>query len=335
MTALETTTVVVLVERGSDGAIRDPFFEVVAAARGLADDVRLVAAWLGDDEPTDLDRLASYGVHVVHQVRGDGDAHLTATGAELLGHVARTHEADVVLAVSTFFTKELMARLAIDLHGGLIVDAAGFSTDNGRILVDKTVLAGTWQTRSCVVSDVQLITVKPHSFTPEPASEPAELVVRVSDIPISPAASRVRLISRSPIQATGRPRLSEATRIVCAGRGAGPDLSDVEALADALDAAVGATRDIVDEGWIGHEAQIGQTGVTVAPELYLGIGVSGAVHHRGGMQASGTIVAINADPGAPLVKMADLAIIGDARRIVPELTRQVQMITGKTAGDDE
>ena len=152
---------------------------------------------------------------------------------------------------------------------------------------------------------------------PSPAPTPRTTVVE--PLEVDPTLPRgLELVRREvhPVDA-GRPALAEASIVVAGGRGTEGDFSGVEELADALGAALGTTRDCVDEGWQPHDAQIGQTGVTIAPRVYIGAGISGAPHHHGGMQASGTIVAVNSDADAPLVQIADFAVIGDLADILP------------------
>ena len=136
------------------------------------------------------------------------------------------------------------------------------------------------------------------------------------------------LVERTERTPSGRPDLSAAQVVVVGGRGTEGDFSLVAELADVLGGAVGATRVATDEGWIDHEAQIGQTGVTVSPRLYIGAGVSGAVHHRGGMQSAGTIVAVNNDPEAPIFEIADLGIVGDLQTVLPAATQELRRLLG-------
>jgi electron transfer flavoprotein alpha subunit len=150
--------------------------------------------------------------------------------------------------------------------------------------------------------------------------------VRTTDLDVPARAVRVEVVERTPVAPSDRPDLASADTVVVGGRGTEGDFGPLEELADVLGAAVGATRVATDEGWIGHEAQIGQTGVTVSPRLYIGAGVSGAVHHRGGMQASGTIVAINPDPEAPIFEIADYGIVGDLFTVVPALTAELRRL---------
>jgi electron transfer flavoprotein alpha subunit len=133
-------------------------------------------------------------------------------------------------------------------------------------------------------------------------------------------------VRRTPPAPSDRPDLSSADVVVVGGRGTEGDFGPIEALADEVGGAVGSTRVATDEGWIGHETQIGQTGVTVSPRLYIGAGVSGAVHHRGGMQASGTIVAVNPDPEAPIFEIADYGIVGDLFTVLPQVTEELRRL---------
>ena len=163
----------------------------------------------------------------------------------------------------------------------------------------------------------------PSTVEGAPAPQVGEHTVTVSD-----KARRVTLVERTERPASGRPDLGSASIVVVGGRGTEGDFSVVEELADVLGGAVGATRVATDEGWIGHDAQIGQTGVTIAPRLYVGVGVSGAVHHRGGMQASGTIVAINSDPDAPIFEIADFGVVGDLFTVLPQAVAEIRRLKG-------
>jgi electron transfer flavoprotein alpha subunit len=179
-----------------------------------------------------------------------------------------------------------------------------------------------------VRTDLAVVLVKAGAVVSRHVDAEAPLApeVRAREVAVSGRATRVRVVERTPQAPSDRPDLGSADVVVVGGRGTEGDFGPLEALADEIGGAVGATRVATDEGWIGHEAQIGQTGVTVSPRLYVGAGVSGAVHHRGGMQASGTIVAVNSDPEAPIFEIADYGVVGDLFAVLPQLTEELRRL---------
>ena len=326
-----SATVLVLLDHEDTGALRGSVLELATAARDLAGGGAVHGLWVGD-EPLDpaLPVLGQHGVAVVHAVRtGDADPHLTPVLAEVLTDAARDTGARVVLALSTFENKEAVARLAVATGAGVVTDASAVERDaDGRVVATKTVLAGTWTTRCAVRTDLAVVTLKAGAVVSRHTGTDAPTVpeVRPRSVTVSERARRTRIVERTTQAPSDRPDLGSADVVVVGGRGTEGDFSAIEALADAVGGAVGATRVATDEGWIGHEAQIGQTGVTVSPRLYIGAGVSGAVHHRGGMQASGTIVAVNADPEAPIFEIADYGIVGDLFTVLPAVTEELRRL---------
>lgn len=321
----------VLLDHEDTGALLGSVLELATAARDLAGGGAVHGLWVGD-EPLDpaLPVLGRHGVAVVHAVRtGDADPHLTPVLAEVLTDAVRDTGASVVLALSTFENKEAVARLAVATGAGVVTDASAVERDaGGRVVATKTVLAGTWTTRCAVRTDLAVVTLKAGAVVARPTgtAAPTGPEVRPRSVTVSARARRTRIVERTAQAPSDRPDLASADVVVVGGRGTEGDFSVIEALADAVGAAVGATRVATDEGWIGHEAQIGQTGVTVSPRLYIGAGVSGAVHHRGGMQASGTIVAVNADPEAPIFEIADYGIVGDLFTVLPAVTEELRRL---------
>lgn len=321
-------TVLVLLDHAETGALRGSVLELATAARDLADGGAVHGLWVGA-EPLDpaLPALGRHGVSVVHAVTtGDADPHLTSVLAEVLVDVVRDTAATVVLALSTFENKEAAARLAVATGAGVVTDAASVERDaHGRVVAGKTVLAGTWTTRCAVRTGLAVVLLKAGAVLPRSgdAATPAP-EVRARELAVPERATRARLVERTVQAPSDRPDLASADVVVVGGRGTAGDFGPLEALADEIGAAVGATRVATDEGWIGHEAQIGQTGVTVSPRLYVGAGVSGAVHHRGGMQASGTIVAVNEDPEAPIFEIADYGVVGDLFTVLPQVTAELR-----------
>jgi electron transfer flavoprotein alpha subunit len=324
-------TVLVLLDHAETGALRGSVLELATAARDLADGGAVHGLWVGD-EPLDpaLPVLGRHGVPVVHAVTtGDADPHLTPVLAEVLADVVRDTGATVVLGLSTFENKEAAARLAVATGAGVVTDAATVDRDpDGRVVAGKTVLAGTWTTRCAVRTDLAVVLLKAGAVIARHVDAEAPLLpeVRSRDLAVPDRATRARLVERTPQAPSDRPDLASADAVVVGGRGTGGDFGPLEALADEIGAAVGATRVATDEGWIGHEAQIGQTGVTVSPRLYVGAGVSGAVHHRGGMQASGTVVAVNEDPEAPIFEIADYGVVGDLFTVLPQVTVELRRL---------
>ncbi|VTR76547.1 electron transfer flavoprotein subunit alpha/FixB family protein [Cellulomonas hominis] len=326
-----TAEVLVLLDHADTGALRGNVLELATAARDLAGGGEVHGLWVGD-EPLDpaLPVLGRHGVSVVHAITtGDADPRLTPVLAEVLADAVRDTGARVVLTLSTFENKEAAARLAVATGAGVVTDAAAVERDaEGRVVAAKTVLAGTWTTRCAIRTDLAVVTLKAGAVVSRHVEEEAPLMpeVRSREVTVPERATRVRVVERVTQEPSDRPDLASADVVVVGGRGTEGDFAPLEALADEIGAAVGATRVATDEGWVGHEAQIGQTGVTVSPRLYIGAGVSGAVHHRGGMQASGTIVAINNDPEAPIFEIADYGIVGDLFAVLPQLTDEIRRL---------
>jgi len=323
--------VLVLLDHTEAGALRAPVRELLTLARGLAGSAGVHAAWpLDGVEPSGsvLDEVASLGATHVHRLSADADLHLSAVLAEALASLLDATGAGLLLLESSFENKEAAARLAVSTGAGVITDADTLSLEDGRFVAAKTVFAGTWNTRCAITAPLAVVTVKPNSVVVSTVDGATTPVVAEHAVSVSEKARRVTLVERTVRPESGRPGLGSASVVVAGGRGTEGDFSLVEELADVIGGAVGATRVATDEGWIGHDAQIGQTGVTIAPKLYVGVGVSGAVHHRGGMQASGTIVAINSDPDAPIFEIADFGVVGDLFTVLPQTVAELRRLKG-------
>jgi electron transfer flavoprotein alpha subunit len=232
------------------------------------------------------------------------------------GLVAAAADADAVVVISTFVNKEIATRFALATGAGVVVDAAGAAVVDGRVTTTQTVFAATWNVTTRVNAERAVVGIRPNTTQAVPADEAVEpSVVSVAvDVP----QVRETLMSVSPVAAPEGVPLAEAAVVVSGGRGTGGDYAVVRELAELLGGAVGASRDATDEGWISHEHMVGQTGTTVTPALYVACGISGAVHHRGGMQASGTIVAVNLDPDAPIFEIADFGVVGSLFDVLPQ-----------------
>ncbi|WP_380158482.1 electron transfer flavoprotein subunit alpha/FixB family protein [Kineococcus sp. R86509] len=317
--------VLVLVDH-ADGAVRPTALELLTLARDLTSasgGVVVHAVWVGESPQTEL--LAAHGAATLHQVHVDGaDAQLTASVVDALQTVITAVEPSLLLVASTFEGKEVAARLAVRAGAGVVTGAASVAVEDGRWVARKSVLAGSWDTACAATGRLAVVALAPNVVPAAPLAVPADTTLVEHTVAASAAARAVTVVSRTKRPTGDRPALAEAEVVVVGGRGVDGDFSGVEELADVLGAAVGATRVATDEGWIGHEAQVGQTGVTISPRLYIGLGVSGAVHHRGGMDAAGTVVAVNNDPDAPIFEFADYGIVGDLGEVVPALVAELR-----------
>ena len=228
-----------------------------------------------------------------------------------------------MLFVSGYEGKEVAARLAIKVESGLITDAVDIADDG---TTTQSVFAGNYTVQAKVTKGVPLITVKPNSAQVEEVG--AAGTVEEFAATISDGAKSAQIVAQQPRQATGRPELTEAAIVVSGGRGTGGNFEPVEGLADALGAAVGASRAAVDSGWMPHTFQVGQTGKTVSPQLYVANGISGAIQHRAGMQTSKTIVAVNKDDEAPIFELVDFGVVGDLHTVLPKATEEINKRKG-------
>ncbi|MEU4195801.1 electron transfer flavoprotein subunit alpha/FixB family protein [Kribbella sp. NPDC026611] len=309
------SNVLVLVDHTA-GAVRKTTAELLTIARRLGEPV---AVFIGDGVQDALPALGQYGAtKVIALTNPELTQYLVAPKAEALQQVAAKVEPSAILISSNAEGKEIAARLAVKLDSGLITDAVDVQEGG---VTTQSVFAGNYTVKAKITHGTPIITVKPNAATPEAAQASPE--VEEFDVTISDAAKTARITDSKPREATGRPELTEAAIIVSGGRGTGGDFGPVEAFADSLGAAVGASRAAVDSGWYPHAYQVGQTGKTVSPQLYVAAGISGAIQHRAGMQTSKTIVAINKDPEAPIFELVDFGVVGDLHKVLPTATEEV------------
>ena len=306
-----------------DGAVRKPTYELLTIAKRLGEPS---AVYIGpaDQAAEATEKVKKYGAEKVYVV---DDApikgYLVAPKAEALQQLAEKASPAVILIPSTAEGKEIAGRLAIKLESGLITDAV--DVQEGPVTT-QSVFAGNYTVTAKVTKGTPIITVKPNSAAPE-ESEGAGAVEEFSPT-ISDAAKTAQIVASQPRKATGRPELTEAAIVVSGGRGTGGDFEPIEGLADALGAAVGASRAAVDSGWMPHSFQVGQTGKTVSPQLYVANGISGAIQHRAGMQTSKTIVAVNKDEEAPIFELVDFGVVGDLHKVLPAATEEINKRKG-------
>jgi electron transfer flavoprotein alpha subunit len=311
--------VLVLVD-SLDGNVKKPTLELLTAARQLGEPAAVVVGAPGTAAPL-KDQLAEYGAAKVYVVESDDIVgYSVAPKAEALAAVAEQAAPAAVLVSSNGENKEIAARLALKLGSGLLYDAVDFDSDGN---VTQQIFGAAITVKAKVTKGVPVITVRPNSFAPEPAPGAAE-EVPVS-VTLSDSAKAAKVTDTVVEEKGSRPQLSDASVVVSGGRGIGKadNFPIIEKLADSLGAAVGASRAVVDAGWVPHTMQVGQTGVTVSPQLYIAVGISGAIQHRAGMQTSKTIVAINKDAEAPIFEIADFGVVGDLFQVAPQLTDEI------------
>jgi electron transfer flavoprotein alpha subunit len=280
------------------------------------------AVFFGSEVEQAKEALAKYGAQKVYVVDDPAiNEYLVAPKAEATAQLVEKTQPAAVLIPSYAEGKELAARLAIKIESGLITDAVDVAAGESGPQTTQSVFAGNYTVKAHVTKGTPIITVKPNSATPEPADGAAE--VENVGVSVSEAAKGAKITASEERKQTGRPELTEAAIVVSGGRGTGGNFEPVEAFADVLGAAVGASRAAVDSGWYPHSYQVGQTGKTVSPQLYVAAGISGAIQHRAGMQTSKTIVAINKDEEAPIFEMVDFGVVGDLHKVLPAATEGV------------
>lgn len=231
-----------------------------------------------------------------------------------IAEYAKSNGIAAVLVAATMDGKELAGRLAIELQSGIITDAIAVDEN---FVTTQSIFGGSYTVKAKVSRGIPVIAIRPNSLSPA-ASVPEAIKLEGNDHPL------VTVKSTKPKSKGARPELTEAKIVVSGGRGIDGDWSAVEKFADSLGAAVGASRAAVDAGWCSHDMQVGQTGKTVSPDLYVACGISGAIQHKAGMQTSKTVVVINKDPEAPLFEIADFGIVGDLVSVLNQASELIQ-----------
>ena len=299
----------------SAGKITKAAGELATYAKSIGDSVAIVFA---DNAQPIVDQLNAFPVDKVITIAGEFDKYGPAAIADGLAQLLTERKPAAVLITSTANGKEIAARASVITGSGIITDAVNVDKD---LITTQSVFGGSTTVHATVTKGVPIITLRANSIEATGATSSA--AVETFAATISEAAKLAPITSSTPVVKGGRPDLTEASIVVSGGRGTNGDFKPVEALADALGAAVGASRAATDAGWYPHSNQVGQTGKTVSPQLYVAAGISGAIQHRAGMQTSKTIVAINKDPEAPILEIADFAVVGDLFNVLPQATAQI------------
>jgi electron transfer flavoprotein alpha subunit len=311
--------ILVLVEH-VEGAVRRTTAELLTLARRLGEPS---AVFIGGGIDAARDSLGAYGAEKVYVLDApELTQYLVAPKAAALAQLVARVSPGAVLLTSSPEGMEIAGRLAVKTGSGVIIDAVDVEAAEAGPVTSQSVFAGNYTVRARVTTGTPIITVKPNAVTPQPV-DGAAAEERVS-VTLDEKETLNRIADSSPRGKTGRPELNEASIVVAGGRGTAGNFEPVEAFADVLGAAVGASRAAVDSGWYPHAYQIGQTGKVVSPQLYVAAGISGAIQHRAGMQTSKTIVAINKDREAPIFELADFGVVGDLHQILPAATDKVK-----------
>ena len=315
--------VLVLVEH-ADGALKKISAELITAARKLGEPSAVVVGKSGTAAPL-TDGLKEAGAAKIYVAESDdADNYLITPYVDVLASLVESAGPAGVLLAASADGKEIAGRLAARLGSGLLVDVVEVKEGAKGV---HSIFGGAFTVEAEVTGDTPVITVRPGAIEAEPAAGAGE--VANVEVPAQ-AENATKITKREPAVAGDRPELTEATVVVSGGRGVGSaeNFNVVEELADSLGAAVGASRAAVDSGYYPGQFQVGQTGKTVSPQLYIALGISGAIQHRAGMQTSKTIIAVNKDEEAPIFEIADLGIVGDLFKVAPQLTEAVKARKG-------
>jgi electron transfer flavoprotein alpha subunit len=317
----------------ADGEPRKLSLQMLTAATQIAGDTgdTVAAVWLGEGASGAADTLGAHGAaKLYHWDSADAQGYVTLPQVEALEVAFEQSGAQTLFFASGNHTKDVAARLAIRLDAGVITDVTDMSADGGQLSATKEVFGGELITKCRVAEGKKaFFGISSNAFAAEESGGGAPETVAL-DVELSEAAKATTVTEVVKQGDADRPDIGEAAIVIAGGRGLGDEkgFELMEQLADVVGAGVGASRAATDAGWYPHRYQIGQTGRTIAPMLYVGSGISGAIQHRAGMQTSQNIVAINKDPEAPIFQIADFGVVGDLYDVVPKLIEELQSRVG-------
>ena len=327
MTDFPADSVLVLVELAPSGLLRPSAAEVIGAASTVGTPVAVVVAPPGRGSEAAQAAGAAGALHVLLSETDELSTSLLSPIVDALAAAAEIVRPEAVIVTNSMQGRDVAARLAVRTRSALAADVVGVSRDEEGVVAHHSVYGGAFTTDSAVTAGTLVITLR-QGASPARAGA-ADPIVDALEWSAGPRDARVVSIEEVSSTST-RPELRGAEIVVSGGRGLGSieAFALVEQLADALGAAVGASRAAVDAGYVPQTSQVGQTGVTVSPKLYVALGISGAIQHRAGMQTAKTIVAINKDPDAPIFEIADIGIVGDLFTVVPQLVAAIEAKRG-------
>jgi electron transfer flavoprotein alpha subunit len=312
--------ILVLAEHDGE-SVKKVTFELLTLARRFGEPA---VVWLGGGAGAAQARLAEYGAVKVYVADSeDVTDYVVAPAAEVLAELASRTSPAGVLVAATGAGKEIAGRLAVKISSGVLTDVVDLAPGEDGPVAEQSIFGGAIIVKSRVRTGTPIVAVRPNAVAPEASAGAASL--EPVSVELSDVAKTARITERVAQARTERPELTEASVVVSGGRGvAGAEnFALIEKLADSLGAAVGASRAATDAGWYPHQFQVGQTGKTVSPQLYVAVGISGAIQHRAGMQTSKTIMVINKDPEAPIFELADFGVVGDLFKVVPQMLEEI------------
>lgn len=313
-----------------DHTIRPVSFEILSEGRRLADRLnqKLVAVIISQDASRFIDEIIPYGIDSLYIAEHEDLEHYrTEVYTNILSNIISKFKPNILLFGATYLGRDLAPRLAVRLHTGLTADCTELDIDEqGNLLQIRPTYGGSIMASIiCPYHRPQMATVRPNTMLKRKVGRQENLHIGRIPVTLSPSETFTNII-REIEEAKDFQSVEEADIVVVGGRGVGSseNFKILEELAKLLGGSVGASRAAVDEGWKPHQQQVGQTGKTISPKVYIGCGVSGAIQHLIGMRTSKKIIAINKDKNAPIMKIADIAIVGDLHEIVPQLTEYIR-----------
>lgn len=321
-----------------ENKFKNSAFEAVTEGRKLADILKAEISYIavnnaGEDE---LKKLGDYGAENIYHISleelnkmyGEQIVYSHPAIASAISNFANNNGYNVILLSATSFGKEIAPKIAIKTSSALITDCTGIEADSGSLTMKKPVYAGKSNAYLSISGEKYILTLRPNVFKPEKSDSNTAIVNAVDLQQLNITKADFSTVVKEISVTTGKLDVAEADRIVSGGRGLrGPEnFHLIEELAEVIGAATGASRAVVDAGWRPHSEQVGQTGKTVSPNLYIACGISGAIQHLAGMSSSKCIVAINKDKDAPIFQSADYGIVGDVFEVLPALTNELRKI---------